>query len=122
MPNFKKEVEKCKTEMDYWLYFLRNLEDLTEIPRIFMGKEEFESAFEVASLAKLTHNEHLEYEGSLKVYRDNNNTLDYREKKGLRKGLKKGMKLGVEKGLQDSLAALMKNRVTEEEARRLLNL
>jgi predicted transposase/invertase (TIGR01784 family) len=106
MPNFKKKEKDLETRLDKWLYFIRNLEDLQDIPRIFKGEVLFKKAFETAEFAKLTHTDYDEYQLSLKGDRDRENQNDYArlvgEKKGVKKGIKIGKKEGVILGRQES--------------------
>jgi predicted transposase/invertase (TIGR01784 family) len=94
LPNFKKKEAELKSDLDKWIYFLKNLEDFENIPEIFKGKVEFEQAFETAALGKLNIEEYNNYELSLKVYRDNKNTFDYAieqaELTGWNRGIQKG--------------------------------
>lgn len=43
------------------------------------------------------------YQESLKVYRDNQNAMDYMLQKGEKEGLKKGIKQGLQQGIQQGL-------------------
>lgn len=99
MPNFKKKEKDLESRLDKWLYFIRHLEDLQQIPRIFQGEILFEKAFETAEFAKLTHTEYDDYQLSLKGDRDIENQNEYSRLKGEKKGLKKGIKIGEKKGL-----------------------
>ena len=45
----------------------------------------------------------MEYEESLKIYRDNQGVLDYAIEKGYMEGVEKGLKEGIEKGMQKGL-------------------
>lgn len=45
----------------------------------------------------------MEYEESLKIYRDNQGVLDYAIEKGYMEGIEKGLKEGIEKGMQKGL-------------------
>ena len=48
----------------------------------------------------MTNRSILDYEESLKVYRDMKNVLDTAELKGMKKGMEQGMEKGMEKGLK----------------------
>ena len=45
----------------------------------------------------------MEYEESLKIYRDNQGVLDYAIEKGYMEGVEKGLKEGIEKGLEKGM-------------------
>ncbi len=61
----------------------------------------FTRLFEQAEIARYTPEERLDYEDSLKVYRDMKNVLDTAELKGMKKGLEQGLKQGHEEGILD---------------------
>ena len=61
----------------------------------------FTRLFEQAEIARYTPEECLDYEDSLKVYRDMKNVLDTAELKGMKKGLEQGLKQGHEEGILD---------------------
>ncbi len=75
MPNFNKTENQLTTRFEKWIYFLKNLEDFTEIPSI-LNEPIFQEAFEVAKVANFNQNQLDAYEESLKDYRDYHNTVD----------------------------------------------
>ena len=48
----------------------------------------------------MTNRSILDYEESLKVYRDMKNVLDTAELKGLKKGIEQGMEKGLKRGIE----------------------
>ena len=96
MPRFTKTLEELETRFDKWLYVIKNLHKLEELPRRFKEKV-FTKFFEVAAIAKLTPHERMAYEDSLKYYRDLKNSLDTSFDEGKEQGLKEGMEKGMEK-------------------------
>jgi predicted transposase/invertase (TIGR01784 family) len=70
MPIFTKTESELETQKDKWYYFLKNLSGLEQIPAI-LREPVFEQAFATAELARLSRDELLMYEASLKIYRDN---------------------------------------------------
>ena len=75
MPHFNKTENELQTRLDKWLYFIKHLENFQNIPEIFKD-EIFVKAFEKAEIAKYTERERIEYEESLKVYRDLKGVID----------------------------------------------
>jgi predicted transposase/invertase (TIGR01784 family) len=75
MPNFKLTDSALTTRLHKWLYFIKNLEEIQNIPTIFKEKV-FTEAFAKAELSKLGEAERVKYEMNLKVYRDYKNTID----------------------------------------------
>jgi predicted transposase/invertase (TIGR01784 family) len=75
MPNFIHTETQLETRLDKWLYFIKHLEDFQTIPTIFTD-EVFNQAFEKAELAKFGQVELVNYENSLKIYRDLKGVID----------------------------------------------
>lgn len=75
MPNFKRKETELETRLDKWLYFIKHLEDFQTIPTI-IADEVFSQAFEKAELAKFGQAELMNYENSLKTYRDLKGVID----------------------------------------------
>ena len=69
MPKFKKGVEQLETRFEKWMYVLKNLPKLQELPPQLQERI-FEKIFRVAEIAKMKKEELSEYEDSLKNYRD----------------------------------------------------
>jgi predicted transposase/invertase (TIGR01784 family) len=92
MPKFNKTVDELKTRFDKWLYVLKNLERLHNIPTKFQDRI-FKKLFAAAEISKLSSEEARRYEDSLKVYRDIKNSLDTAREEGLEKGREEGVAL-----------------------------
>jgi len=75
MPNFTKTIDQLETHTDKWLYVLKHLQHLNEIPEKIQGKI-FSKLFSVASYAKLNKKEQEAYHESVKYYNDLKNSLD----------------------------------------------
>jgi predicted transposase/invertase (TIGR01784 family) len=97
MPNFKKEVHDLATYLDKWLYILRNLQNLSDIPIQLRGGK-FIKLFQVADMANLSKEERTDYISSLKYYRDMKNVTDTAFEEGEKEGIIKGEKQGIIKG------------------------
>lgn len=97
MPKFKKSEDELHTMYDKWLFVLSNLSRLMRRPAALQERV-FTRLFEQAEIAKYTKSERMDYEDSLKVYRDLKNVLDTAEQKGLNKGLIQGRAEGLTQG------------------------
>jgi predicted transposase/invertase (TIGR01784 family) len=85
MPKFNKSVDELETRFDKWMYVLKNLPKLQELP--FQLQERiFEKIFRVAEIAKLNRQEIAEYEDSLKKYRDLYSAIETAKMEGEVKG------------------------------------
>jgi len=75
---------------DKWLFALRNLTRLMERPKALQERI-FTRLFEQAEIAKLNPQELLDYEESVKVYRDLFNVVNTAERKGREEGRAEGL-------------------------------
>ncbi len=100
MPRFKKREKELVTHFDKWMYVLKNLPKLQEKPKKLQEKI-FDKLFAEAELAKLTPEEMRTYEESLKVYRDNKNTMDYAIKTAVEAAVKEAVASTEKKARQE---------------------
>jgi len=108
MPHFTKKLEDLETHYDKWLFVLKNLPRLEEIPEKLREKI-FMKVFETADTSQYSPNLLSQYQDSLKDYRDLKNSLDTYRAEGLAEGLEKGLAEGLEKGVkQVALNAIKK--------------
>src|SRR5215510_11501264 len=89
MPKFNKRVEELETRFEKWLYVLKNLSRLQELPSQLQERI-FEKIFRVAEIAKMDRREIAEYEDSLKRYRDLYSALETAKMEGEKTGIMKG--------------------------------
>ena len=75
IPRFVKKLEELEDNLDKWLYVLKNISQLQDLPQKLQNRI-FEKLFRVAEIAKYSHEEWLEYQLSLTAYRDNKAALD----------------------------------------------
>ena len=78
---FNKRIEELKTNYDKWLFVLQNLSRLDRQPE-YLQTAVFNRLFAEAEIAKFTRAELMEYEDSLKAYRDIKNSLDSAKQEG----------------------------------------
>ena len=104
MPKFNKTEDELVTMFDKWLFVLRNLSRLMERPAALQERI-FTKLFEQAEIARFTPKDALEYEESIKVYRDLTNVVNTAEQKGLQKGREEGLQKGREEGREEEKAA-----------------
>jgi len=81
VPKFTKEVDELETNFEKWMYVLKNLKRLDNIPDRLRDRL-FERIFASAEIAKLTPEEYRDYIDSLNSYRDLKNSLDYAKAEG----------------------------------------
>jgi predicted transposase/invertase (TIGR01784 family) len=81
MEKFDKSIEELENHYEKWLFILKNLHLLDEIPKELREKA-FQKVFNVAEIAKYNPKDRQTYENSLKYYRDMENSLDLQYKTG----------------------------------------
>jgi len=125
MPKFNKTIDELETRFDKWLYVIRNLNRLDNIPDR-LRERIFEKLFATAEIAKFTVEQANSYEDSLKYYRDIKNSLDTAREEGELKGEKKGRneeKIEIAKNLLANSVAIeviiKSTGLSEEEIKKL---
>jgi predicted transposase/invertase (TIGR01784 family) len=83
--NFVKTDIELETDLDKWLYVLKNMSRMDKIPA-YLRKPVFEKLFNIAEYSNLTKEEKIMYDSSLKYKWDNKNVLDYAVREGFEKG------------------------------------
>jgi len=90
MPAFNKKKDELETHYDKWLYFLKHLENLENIPDI-LDEPVFSKAFQVAEIANFSIDEYKAYQKSLLYYRDMVNLIKTNYEEGIEKGMEKSL-------------------------------
>ncbi|MCF0058151.1 Rpn family recombination-promoting nuclease/putative transposase [Dyadobacter sp. CY356] len=120
IPKFIKAENELDSELDNWLFLLKNMSRLDKIP-VFLRKPVFSKLFNIAEVSNLTGKEKMAYDESLKIKWDNYNGMDYAVKQGraagmregMEEGIKEGKKVGIKEGKQETqkkIALAMKNK------------
>ncbi|MDR2834672.1 MAG: Rpn family recombination-promoting nuclease/putative transposase [Bacteroidales bacterium] len=112
LPKFNKKEEELESHFDKWMYVLKNLPLLAARPARLQERV-FERLFATAEILKFSKAEIIDYEDSLKVYRDLKNTMDYAIEfsavENFAKGEAKGLAEGMEKGIEKRNAEITQN-------------
>ena len=80
MPHFTKTLSELKTNFDKWLWILKYLPTLKEIPAE-LADGIFKKLFDVAEIAGFSKEEKLQYDASVKIHRDLTNTIEFAQEK-----------------------------------------
>lgn len=102
MPKFNKTEYELETMFDKWMFVLRNLSRLMERP-VALQERVFERLFKAAEIANFDRRELIEYEDSLKNYRDWYSVVSTAEQKGIQKGIQEGIEKGIQKGIEKGI-------------------
>jgi predicted transposase/invertase (TIGR01784 family) len=89
MPKFNKDLDELNSKFEKWLYLLKYLPKLQNLPAK-MQEKIFKKVMNVAELAKLNRKERAAYEHSLKNYRDLQNVKDSYFEEGKMEGMIEG--------------------------------
>ena len=85
---FNKTEDELATDLDRWLYMLKNLSDLLERPAALRDKI-FKRIFDVAEISSLDDEDKKNYINYMQTARDTYNQLEYAKKKGREEGIEK---------------------------------
>ena len=99
--------EDCKTQIDYWLYNITNLETMkTNIP--FQQQQPvFEKVGNIAELVRMTPEELKQYHISIDTYRTNLAVMQNERAEGREEGRAEGREEGLAEGLEKLKAATL---------------
>ncbi len=130
LKKFTKELNELASLADKWIYFLKNAKSLDLIPSELEKTTELKEAFEIANSFGWNKKEMEIYDYMRLKEMDAENEIKTAEKKGLQKGLQKGKQEGKQEGLiegekiglQKALQKLITSGLSEEQARKILEL
>jgi predicted transposase/invertase (TIGR01784 family) len=101
LPKFTKQVEELSSNMDRWLYVLKNLENLTSRPAAVQGRV-FKKLFEIAEIKKLTQKDMEEYKTSILDYDSIKTAVMLSREDGIEIGREEGIGIGFEKSRMET--------------------
>ena len=86
---FDKREDELETDLDKWLYLMKNMSTLLERPAALRDRV-FGRLFDVAEYARLDDNERKNYVNAMNTARDTYNQIAYALKKGHKEGREEG--------------------------------
>ncbi len=118
LPQFNKmNPEECKNALDEWIYTIKNMKNMENIP--FIAKRPiFKKVEELAKMENLSPDERFEYEKQLKAYWDYYSTMKFARKEGLAQGRAEGLAEGLAEGRAEGLAQGRAEGITEGEEKK----
>jgi predicted transposase/invertase (TIGR01784 family) len=108
LPNFHLSLSELTTSLEKWVYLLKNLPTLDEIPEAF-SEDYLREACEIAQYAALTARERDVYEQSLKIARDSYAIYRTIEEEATERGIEQGVGQGIEQGVAQVAIAMLKD-------------
>jgi len=89
LSKFVKTEQECETQLDTWLYSLKHMDEMDELPT-HLKKTIFEKLFSIAEYSKMSKQEQKMYDENLKRKWDNEAAFAFREEKGKYEGKMEG--------------------------------
>ena len=105
---FDKSEDELTTELDKWLYMLKNLSRLLDRPAALRDKI-FKRFFDAAEFASLDDEDKKKYISNMQTARDTYNQIEYAKKKGREEGLMEGREEGIEKRSREIAINMLNN-------------
>lgn len=106
LPKFSKTLGELRSELDKWIYLLKHIRKMGEVPAVFR-QGIFREVFEIAEISNFTMEDHKMYRSSLQDEHDYEMALAYAKqeaaKEGLEQGIEQGLKEGLEQGLEEGI-------------------
>jgi predicted transposase/invertase (TIGR01784 family) len=99
MPKFTKTEEELENQFEKWLYILKNMPNLYDIPAKLQERI-FKKVFRESEIANFSREDKAEYEKSLKIYRDLQGVVNTAKQDGHEEGRKEGIKEGRKEGIK----------------------
>ena len=97
---FDKSEDELETDLDKWLYLLKNMSNLLKRPERLRDRI-FTKLFDVAELAQLDDEDRTNYIKAMNTERDTYNQIEYARESGREEGREEGHKVGKEEGLKE---------------------
>lgn len=133
LERFRKTIDDCDSPEDLWIYSIKNMANQNECPAKVAGTD-VESLFDMAELAKMTHEERIAYQMSMIHRNDYLNslqeaveeaTIEAREvaiKEGHEQGLQQGLQQGRMEGFMNAVSQMAKSGMSVSEISSIMNL
>ena len=117
LPLFRKGADECETNLERWIYTLKNMTTLKDIP-FLADNPVFRHLADVTDISALSQGERQRYDESIKTMRDHISAYETAINKGLAKGHSEGLKEGLSKGKMEGRSEGLKEGTTQT-ARRM---
>lgn len=88
IPNFAKKQQELQSNLDKWMYLLKHLQNLDQIPK-YLDKRIFSTIFKLAEIAKLKKEDQMVYRTDWMREMDRKAVLDYAREQGKTEMVKK---------------------------------
>ena len=109
LKKFKFELKECDTLEKKWIYFIKNAENLTLIPKEYENIDEFKIAFESAKIYEWSEKELEIYDYMSMQEGKRCNEIETARRDGREQGLEEGREEGREQGKLNEKIEIAKN-------------
>ena len=99
---FDKGEDELETDLDKWLYLLKNMSNLLGRPERLRDRI-FTKLFDVAELAQLDDEDRINYIKAMNTERDTYNQIEYARETGREEGHKVGKEEGLKEGKEEGI-------------------
>ena len=118
---FDKGEDELETDLDKWLYLLKNMSNLLGRPERLRDRI-FTKLFDVAELAQLDDKDRTNYIKAMNTERDTYNQIEYARESGREEGREEGHKEGHKEGKEEGLKEGREEGRGEERLKIAMNL
>ncbi|AMP98802.1 hypothetical protein AY601_1894 [Pedobacter cryoconitis] len=98
LPKFEKKEEELKNQLDKWVYMLKHMHSLNNIPK-YLDKRIFQKIFKIAEMSRLSPEQELLYISALQKEEDEEGLFECLKERAEEEGREKGIKQGVIQGV-----------------------
>jgi predicted transposase/invertase (TIGR01784 family) len=92
IPSFTKGLDELDTDLDRWLYVLKNMSKIDKIP-VILSKTIFQKLFTIAEVSRLTKEEYMRYTQEQMAQWDEYAVRETVKREGREEGRKEGMQI-----------------------------
>jgi len=110
MPKFTKEIDEIETRFEKWLYVIKNLGRLDNLPDK-LRETVFEKMFAAAEVAQLSQGEYMGYIENVIQHWDTYSIMKTAKEDATAEGMAKGMAKGLAEGMEKGRAEERENMV-----------
>ncbi|WEK19811.1 MAG: Rpn family recombination-promoting nuclease/putative transposase [Candidatus Pedobacter colombiensis] len=110
LPGFNKSEDQLITSEDNWLFCLKHMSNLKEIPLPLSNSDVFKKLFKIAEISSLNQKDMNAYQANLKIKRDNYSLMETVKETSLKIGIEKGIQQGLFEGRAEERTKVLKER------------
>lgn len=122
LPKFTKSLEESTSIKDKWIYFMKNVDDMTVEPKSLKDEKAIDHAFQIANTIWLSKEE-LELLDKRAVFlQDRRWMIELATEKWIKKWIERWIEKWIEKWKLEALKLIIESWISEAEARKILNI